>query len=178
MDIIFNPPPEDAEWRIRYQYYIQLSGEDWAHSLQKNLLDIEDLFASLSDKQACLAYAPGKWSMKQVLGHMIDTERVMSYRAMCLARGEQQALPGFDENLYVEQASFNQRPLDSLLSELQHLRRANLSLFASFNADTLQRHGIANGLEVSVGGLCLIIAGHAIHHTHMLKEKYLPLLLR
>ncbi|NIK72609.1 putative damage-inducible protein DinB [Thermonema lapsum] len=165
-----------TDWGQQYHHYVQLLDDDLLLSLHRNQEEINRLLEPLTEAQASYAYAPGKWSIKEVLGHIVDAERVMSYRAMSLARGEKQSLPGFDENEYVRQAHFSRRSMRSLLDEFNHLRNANIVLFESFDETALARKGIANGIEVSVLALCAIVAGHAIHHVHVLKEKYLPFL--
>lgn len=163
-----------TDWGQQYHHYIQLLDDDLLLSLRRNREEINQLLEPLTEEQAAYAYAPGKWSIKELLGHIIDAERVMSYRAMCIARGEKQSLPGFDEDDYVAQAHFARRSMRSLLEEFNHLRSANIALFESFDENTLARRGVANGVEVSVLALCAIVAGHAIHHVKVLKEKYLP----
>ncbi len=165
-----------TDWGQQYHHYIQLLDDDLLLSLRKNREEVNRLLGNLTDEQAAYAYAPGKWSIKEVLGHIIDAERVMSYRAMCIARGEKQTLPGFDEDDYVAEAQFAHRSMRSLLDEFNHLRHANMCLFESFDETVLARRGIANGVEVSVLALCAVVAGHAIHHVNVLKEKYLPVI--
>jgi len=127
----------------------------------------------LSDQQALYRYAPGKWSIKQVVGHISDTERVFVYRALCFARGDQQGLPGFDENEYVAGARFDDRPLSDHLAELRAVRVATVTFFAGLNQEELLRTGVANQRKYTVRAVAFIIAGHERHHLALLRERYL-----
>jgi hypothetical protein len=118
-------------------------------------------------------YAPGKWTVKEVLGHLIDDERIMAYRALCVARNDTRPLPGFDENDYVAATRFESRPLASLAAEYRLVRASSLAFFASLTAEEWLRRGIVNGYEASVRGLAFHVAGHELHHLRTLREKYL-----
>jgi uncharacterized damage-inducible protein DinB len=123
---------------------------------------------------AGLTYAPGKWTLKQIVGHLIDDERIFAYRALCLARGDQRELPGFDENLYMKQAGFEKRSLAGLLREYQAVREATVALFTELPLDVWLHRGVVNGYSASVRGLAFHIAGHELHHTQILRDQYLP----
>ena len=129
--------------------------------------------AGLSDDRARHRYGPGKWSVKEVVGHVADTERVMAYRALRIGRGDQTPLPGFDQDAFVQGALWDDIPLPALLDDLLLVRMATLSLLTSFPEDVLGRRGTASGEPVSVRGLCFIIAGHERHHLRILRERYL-----
>ncbi|MNI54055.1 DinB superfamily protein [compost metagenome] len=129
------------------------------------------MFKAHADK-ADYAYAEGKWTLKEMLGHMIDTERVFAFRITCFARKEQQPLPGFDEDDYVLNAHFAERELEDLIEEFAALRKANLYLFKSLNEDDLNKKGIASGREINVRSILFIVGGHVIHHVGVLKERY------
>lgn len=118
------------------------------------------------------AYGPGKWTVKEVVGHMCDTERIFAYRALRFARGDSTELPGFDENTYVAQSNFGDRTMDDLLEELWAVRAATLSLAKHLPESAMQRRGSANGSPVTVRALMYIIAGHERHHLAVLKERY------
>jgi hypothetical protein len=118
------------------------------------------------------AYAPGKWTVKEVVGHVCDTERIMAYRALRFSRGDQTDLPGFDENDYVASSNFASRTMDDLLEELWSVRAATLSLAKHLREDVLSRRGKANGDAVSVRALLYIIAGHERHHLAILQDRY------
>jgi len=130
------------------------------------------LFNTLSGEKANYAYAEGKWTIKQALGHMIDTERTMAYRMLCFSRNSIE-LPGFDQNVYVDNANFNSRTIQSLASEFRAVRESNLYLLRSLSDEQLDKKGIASGNPVSVRALIYIIAGHELHHLGIIKERYL-----
>lgn len=169
------PKPQPGEYNDYYHKYIESlpAQTDILDFLQKQRQDVVQLFGRVSEPEADFAYEPGKWSIKELLGHMNDTERIMSYRALCIARGEQSALPGFDENVYVTNAYFKERTLSGLLAEHQIVREATLALFDTLPAPAISRIGNANGSPVSVAALAFIIAGHERHHLNILKERYL-----
>jgi hypothetical protein len=154
------------------QKYISLVEGDILNVLERQASEFPDFIKSLTDK-ADFAYEPGKWTIKQLIGHMIDTERILVYRLTCIARGEQANLPGFDEDNYVVNAHFHDRSLQSLSEEFALLRKGNMYLFNSLQEEELNRSGIANGLKISVGAICHVIAGHVIHHTRIIKDRYL-----
>lgn len=129
--------------------------------------------SGLSDDRARHRYEAGKWSVKEVVGHVADTERVMAYRALRIGRGDQTPLPGFDQDAFVRGLVWDEIPLPALLDDLHLVRMATLSLLAGFPDDVLGRRGTASGAAVSVRGLCFIIAGHERHHLRILRERYL-----
>ena len=122
---------------------------------------------------AGLTYAPGKWTLKEVVGHLTDDERIFAYRALCIARGDSLPLPGFDEKVYVASAGFEERSLADLISEYRAVRQATITLFSGLPAEAWQRRGSVNGYSASVRGLAFHIAGHELHHLRTLREKYL-----
>ena len=130
------------------------------------------LFRGLSETDALKRYAPGKWSVKEIVGHLADTERIMAYRALRIARGDETPLPGFDENAYVPPAKFDARPLSDLVAELRTTRAATLALFRSFDDDAWRRRGTASGKPVSVRAIGYMIPGHERHHVEILKTRY------
>ncbi len=139
-------------------------------------LEIEhtiNLLQGLSESEAEQSYAPGKWSVKELMGHLTDCERIFGFRALSIARNEQHELPGFDHNDYVREGHFNQRKLHDLAEEFRVLRLANIHMFRSFDALMLSRRGIANGLEFVAKAMPYIIAGHEIHHRKTIERHYL-----
>lgn len=126
----------------------------------------------LLPEQADFRYAEGKWSIKEVLGHMIDTERIFSYRALAIARGETQKLPGFEQDDYMAVAQFSKQPLEDLLQQYKFLRKGNLLLFRSFNEKDLSRMGTSSGSPLSSRALIFMVAGHERHHLNILTERY------
>lgn len=130
------------------------------------------LLRGLSDTEAMYRYGQGKWSVKEVVGHLTDTERVLSYRAMRIARGDTTPLPGFDENAYVPVAKFDDRSLADLVGELRTVRAATLALLRSFDGDAWRRRGTVSGKPVSVRALAFTIPGHERHHLEILRTRY------
>jgi hypothetical protein len=141
--------------------------------LETQIEQTVDLLNSLSEEKADYCYAPGKWSIKQVVGHMIDSERIMSYRALRFARSDGTALPGYDENAYVDDANFETQTLAALTEEYRALRMATLALFRSFDDGMWLKSGNASGFDFTVRALAFQIAGHEIHHVGIIKERYL-----
>lgn len=132
------------------------------------------LLTPLTEEQASQPYAPGKWSIKQVVGHLIDTERVFVYRALCISRGDATPLPGFDQDDYVDAANFDDRPLPDLLDEWQAVRAASVPFFRRLTPGMMERLGTVNNFTVSVRAFAYLVAGHELHHRHILAERYLP----
>jgi hypothetical protein len=141
------------------------------HSPEALFSDTDSLHA-LGD----LVYAPGKWTVKDILQHCIDTERIMSYRAMRFARNDQTPLPGFEENDYAQNTLASERTLEDLLDEFEIVRAATLAQFQNFNEPMLHRSGKASMSVISAGALGFVIAGHAMHHMNVIRERYFPLL--
>ncbi|MGH7497928.1 MAG: DinB family protein [Gemmatimonadales bacterium] len=132
------------------------------------------LLGPLAERRvAGLTYEVGKWTLKEVLGHLADDERIFAYRALCLARNDARPLPGFDEKLYMEGAGFEARSLASLLTEYRAVRAASLALFSGLSPDAWLRRGVVNGYDATVRGLAFHIAGHECHHIRIVRERYL-----
>lgn len=142
-------------------------------TLERQLHDTTALLESLPAGKADFAYAPGKWTVKEVLGHVIDAERIFSYRALRIARGDETPLPGFDENRYVPASGASRRTLIDLLAEFHAVRRATLALFEHLPAEAAARTGTVGGARVSVRALAWVITGHERHHVGILRERYL-----
>jgi len=164
--------PQTHEYPAWGETYIKLVGEDVLEQMEKQATEFPDFVNSLIEK-ADYAYAPGKWTIKEVIGHIIDTERVFIYRLMCFARAEQHALPGFDEEDYVLNAHFSDRSLLSLSEEFALLRKSNLYLINSLTEKELKRSGTASERQITVRALLFVMAGHIIHHISVIKERYL-----
>jgi hypothetical protein len=166
--------PAPAEYAPYYSRYIDpVNTEDVLASLKQLGKSTAKLLAGISEDRAAFRYAPDKWSIKEIVGHLTDAERVFSYRAVCIARGETASLPGFDENAYVEQASFDSYTLAELASDFAATRSATVGLFERLNPAELARVGTANGKLISVRALAFIILGHEKHHLRVLNERYL-----
>ncbi|HYE58379.1 MAG TPA: DinB family protein, partial [Rhodothermales bacterium] len=140
--------------------------------LERQATELDALLRSLDEERARHRYAPGKWSVKEVLGHVTDAERIFAYRLLCIARGDQTSFPGFDENAYVPNSGADDRSMDDLLDEFAAVRRATLALLRGLPDAAMTRIGTANGQLVSVRALPFILAGHAQHHLNVLRERY------
>ncbi len=156
-----------------YHKYIKLVNEDALESaLQKHQQMLVNTLQNIEPAKWDFRYAPGKWSVKEVVQHIIDAERIFCYRALTFARGDQNELPGFDENLYAENSNAEKRSNLDLIEELKVVQRSSLLLFSSFSESQLKAKGIANGKPIYVEGIGYIIIGHALHHRKILIEKY------
>jgi uncharacterized damage-inducible protein DinB len=168
------PRPDASEYLPYYGKYIALVPDgDLLQTLRAQLDETLALARSLPPEQGGHRYAPGKWSIREVLGHVIDTERVFAYRAMRIARGDRTPMEGFDENAYAAASDADARTLADLADELEHVRLGNLALLAALSDEALARVGTANGAEVSVRALAWIMAGHELHHRGLIRERYL-----
>lgn len=163
--------PQPNEYPTWGETYISKVDRDIFEILNDQIQSLPALFRANVDK-ADYAYAEGKWTLKEMLGHIIDAERVFAYRITCFARKDQQPLPGFEEDDYVLNARFPQRDMEDLIEEFIALRKANLYLFKSLNEEELNRKGIASGREINVKSILFIVGGHIIHHVSILKERY------
>jgi uncharacterized damage-inducible protein DinB len=171
--------PDAAEYAPYFERYVsKVPDGDVLALLGRQIDEFIALLGALRNEQAEFRYGPDKWSIKEVVGHVSDTERIFVYRALCFARGDEQPLPGFDENTYVAKAHFAERPLADLLAEFRAVRAATLAFFKGLNAEELERRGEANGRPYSVRSIAWIIAGHERHHALLLRERYLPALPR
>jgi len=170
--------PGDGEFAAYAKKDIEaVKGDDAVEALLSQANDVGRVLEQVSEAVAQgLTYAIGKWTLKQVIGHMLDDERIFAYRILCLARNDQRSLPGFDENEYMAFSDFESRPLASLLSEYSTVRAATVALLQSFSEEVWQRKGMVNGYEASVRGLAFHIAGHELHHLQIIRVRYLKIL--
>jgi uncharacterized damage-inducible protein DinB len=151
-----------------------VQGDDIVRTLAAQVEETIATFAPIPDARAgTLAYAPGKWNLKQVVGHLSDDERIFAYRALCVVRNDTRPLAGFDEKDYVRFASFNDRSFADLLDELRVVRAASIALFRSLSPEEWLRRGMVNGYSATVRGLAFHMAGHELHHMRIVREKYL-----
>lgn len=141
--------------------------------LAEQQTQLDALLRSLPVEKLHYRYAPGKWTIKEILLHIIDAERIFLYRALRFARKDATPLSGYDQDPYVEASRANERSIDDLLEEFTHVRRSAVSFFSSLDNDAWMRSGTANNTSVSVRALAYIIAGHELHHLKIIKEKYL-----
>lgn len=166
--------PDTTEYAPFYGTYVTKVPEgDLLTILEEQRRDTQGLLENLTDARALHRYAPGKWSIKEVVGHITDAERIFAYRALRIARGDETPLPGFDENAYALAAHFDGRPLPELAAELDAVRRSTLALLRGFPGYAWIRRGTASNYGVSVRAIAYIIAGHERHHVMILRERYL-----
>jgi uncharacterized damage-inducible protein DinB len=171
---VITPPTAGTYSEYQKRYVDLLAGKNPLSVLEKQVLDFKVLLSEIPFEKEGHAYADGKWTIKQVVGHMIDTERILAYRALCIARGEKINLPAFEENDYVANASFNDRTLTELAREFGVVREATLLLYRHMNEEELDRLGMANNTAITPRALVFFIAGHHIHHERVLRERYVP----
>lgn len=169
------PRPDPSEYDPYYQGYLdQLPDDDVLELLATQIEDAVATLQGLTPTQAGYRYAPGKWSTREVVGHLIDVERVLTYRALRASRGDATEIPGFEQDDYVASGNYDERSLGDLLQEFQHVRAATVDLFRGMPDVALGRQVKANGVRVSVRALACIVAGHERHHLRIFREKYLP----
>ena len=165
--------PEQTEYASFYAGYVKnVTEDDVVGALEAQSRETAALLARIDDEKASYRYAPEKWSVKQVVGHFADAERVFLYRALAIARGDKASLPGFDENDYMHNANFDERPMRSIAEEYATARAATLATFRGFSDEAWQRSGTANNAGVSVRALAHIVLGHERHHLRVLRERY------
>ncbi|HEY2798139.1 MAG TPA: DinB family protein [Thermoanaerobaculia bacterium] len=167
--------PEPGEYGGYAEADVALvQGDDAAEALAAQLPETLALLRGVEERRATkFRYAPRKWTIKQIVGHLSDDERIFVYRMLCLARGDHRVLRGFDEKAYMRRSGFNERTLPDLLDELASVRAATLSLLRGLPEDAWARSGVVNGYPATVRGLAFHLAGHELHHRRILKERYL-----
>lgn len=168
-----SPPNPDEYAPFYHKYVSRVETKDPLSELEKDRKELLKFFATLKRKQLKYRYAPGKWNIKEILCHMIDSERIFTYRALRFARNDKTELAGFEEKHYVAQSHAEKRKLKSLLSEYRAVREASIQLFSNFNEEEFMRSGIANGYTMSVRAMLYVILGHQRHHLNVIWERYL-----
>ncbi len=169
------PVPNEYPNSSYFAEYLNFNSTDTlSDQLKSNEIFVLNLFENLNEQELSFRYDAGKWSIKELIGHLSDTEKIFSYRALCIARGEKQALPGFDENTYVQQANFNQLTANQLIQYYFANRTATLALIETLKEEQLTQMGNANGQLVSSRALLWMIAGHEKHHLTVINERYIP----
>jgi uncharacterized damage-inducible protein DinB len=167
--------PQPGEYQPYQGTYISHVGDASVPEILETLKDsTHAFFSSIPEEKALYAYAPGKWTIKETLGHMIDTERIFAYRLLSFARGEQQGLPGFEQDDYVPNSFANNRTLQDLANEFSVVRASSLYLVRNLTKEQEKTVGISNNNPLSVRALAYLIPGHELHHLKILKERYLP----
>lgn len=169
--------PTTEEYAEFYAGYVQRATArgDVLAALPKQIDEIRSALGNLSDKQALFRNAPKEWSIKEVMGHINDVERVFSYRLLRVSRNDTTPLPGFEQDDYVRQSGFDNVPLDDLITEFEHLRRANILAIRNMKEEALLYRGTASGHPVSARALIYMLVGHVDHHLASLQEKYLSI---
>ena len=169
--------PKPGDYAQHYEHYISGIKDDDIHKvLESQLSEAVRFFKSIPEEKGNYRYAENKWNIKEVIGHVADTERVYAYRAMCFGRGENKALPGFEQDDYVKEGNFTGRTMSELINEFRLLREADLLLFKSFDENMLSRWGYVEGNKITVRAILFIVAGHTQHHLKIIKEKYITML--
>jgi hypothetical protein len=165
--------PDASEHAPYYSRYVDLVPDgDILATLATQIGGTLAELRKVSEADSLKRYAPGKWSIREVLGHMIDTERVFAYRALRFARGDRKNLLSFEQDEYVATAQFDRRPWSGLLEEFEAVRRSNLLMFRALGDEAWARQGVANGNPMSVRAAAYVIAGHELHHLRILREHY------
>ena len=165
-----------------FQKYIQryldlIPSENWLEELRNSGAQTLEIYEKLSEEHSYFAYAEGKWTLKELLQHLIDAERIFIYRALRFSRNDQTELAGWDEELYAKEYFLNDVSLQTLLEEFDLLRKSNILFFGNLKEEILSRKGVANGTEISVETIGKLIIGHNIHHLNIIRERYLPNLI-
>lgn len=173
MNANWNKPDNSTLSDYQINYIKNVPDGNLIQILTTNLEEYVTFFNSLSVEKINFRYAEGKWTIAELLVHIIDTERIFNYRMLCIARGDKSPLPGFDENKYAQAANVSERNFKDILEEYIWVRKATLKLLESFNNTTLNEIGTANNTSVSVKTIAYMLAGHEMHHIKIIKERYL-----
>ncbi len=167
--------PDETEYLPYYGKYVSLVPDgDIINVLSTQLDETLALLREIPESRAGFRYADDKWSIKELVGHVIDGERIFAYRALRFARNDRTPLPGFEQDDYIRNAAFDERTLDDLASEFESVRRSTIFLFRPLKTEALMRQGLANESVASVRALAYMIAGHELHHRNILRDRYLP----
>jgi uncharacterized damage-inducible protein DinB len=165
--------PTASDYAAPHARYVSLvPEEDVVSAIEQQSSETQRLLASVDEEAAARRYAEGKWSVKQVVGHMIDAEQIFAYRALAIARGESASLPAFDEDLYVSNANFDDWSLGDLAELYAVTRRATILFFRNLAEEAWDRRGSANNTPISVRAIAFVILGHERHHLSVLRERY------
>lgn len=169
-----NQKPLVGEYPPYAEMYLQhVNNENILVLLQERIETVKQIYNQIDEQKANFRYAPEKWSIKEVLLHVVDTERIFAYRAISIARGDTRALMGFDQDVFVQHSYADERTLSSIVEEFELVRNSNISLFKNLNSSVLTTKGNANGYDVTPRAIAFMLAGHEIHHTKIILERYL-----
>jgi uncharacterized damage-inducible protein DinB len=170
--VTISRPAADEATPYFHGYISEVPGENIVEQMTRQMAEVEELYGPVEDARGREPYAPGKWSPKEVLGHLSDTERIFAYRLLRFARGDRTPLSSFDENAYVPAGQFNERTVRSLLEEFKAVRQSTLALVQSLSQQRWTERGTASGNVMSTRALAYIITGHVNHHVRVLRERY------
>ena len=166
--------PETSEYHEYYKPYVDIVPEgDIVEMMDKQANEIIDFFKSIPDEKGSFRYDPDKWSIKELLGHLTDNERIFGNRALRIARNDPAPLPGFNQDNYVPAGNFDKREIADIAQEFLHIRTSNVIMYKSFTDEDFLKSGTADGVGVSVRSIAYMLVGHAIHHINVINEKYL-----
>lgn len=166
--------PQKTEYPEFYEAYLsKVSQKDIFELLGNGKEEMLNIYSGMTDDDARYSYAEGKWSLKELLGHITDAERILACRALRMARNDKTNIPQYDHNYFVAQANFNKQSVESLIKQYELVRESSLFLFQSFDNDVWNRQGISGGKKFTVRSFPFIITGHELHHLQIIKEKYL-----
>jgi hypothetical protein len=166
--------PEKTEYDPYYETYVSLVGDgDIVDILDSQAAEVMQFFLAIPEEKGAYAYAEGKWTIKELLGHLVDGERMFMYRIFRISRGDKTPIEGFEQDGYIENGRSNLRTFADLIEEFTALRGANVTAYRHFSDEDWRRTGTANNSEISAGALAYIMAGHITHHLNILKERYL-----
>lgn len=166
------PTPE--EYPEYYNQYLNLVKEgDIINILEEQSLYVQKFIASIPEEKGDSTYGFGKWTIKEIFGHLIDSERILTYRALRIARRDKQPLPGYEQDDYIKNAKYYRKTLKEIADEMLLLRAANLKFFQSFDSEDMIQRGVANDQELTVRAILYILAGHELYHINFIKDNYL-----
>lgn len=166
--------PNENEYPVYYSNYINLVEDDDIISVLENQIDfVKKFFINISEEKSNFRYAEGKWTIKEVFGHVIDTERIFAYRALRISRNDKTPLPGYDQDLFVKNSKFKNVSLQNLVDEFISVRKSNLKMFKNFSSEMWLNIGTANEKLISVRAIAFILAGHLLHHLKVIEQKYM-----
>jgi uncharacterized damage-inducible protein DinB len=165
--------PLEGDYAPFYAGYMKNVPDNVIKALEEQLHSTNSFLKAIPQDKIDFRYAEGKWNIKEIVGHLIDNERIMVYRALSISRNEKQSLPPFEQDDYVRESNYSKRDYTDLVDELRKVRESNLPMFKTFSEEILDRRGVANNTEVTVRAILFIIAGHEIHHINIIKERYL-----
>lgn len=166
--------PGENEYAQYYKPYVEsITSENIIEVLENQLCEVEEFFKNIDEEKSNYRYAENKWSIKEVLGHLVDSERIFACRALRVSRSDPNQLVIFDENLYIQESNYSSIPLKVILDEFILLRKSTIMMFKGMTEEMMLRKGLINGIDITVRAIAYITAGHTLHHLNVIKERYL-----